>query len=335
MFGNEISVPLVKCKFICIFNALFCRKKIKYWIICLLLLVVIGFVSIHFLRSSTGTKVEIWTPTSGKVERVATVTFWGRTGNHMFEYAALIGLAHSNNMTPLIIEGTGLWDCFDLPIKKGRKSDFDNAQIYMEYLPGFYSPKFYKLPVEGNVYLQGYLQSWKYFEHVKQELKEKHFKFKPYYENQAKIFIENVHNKLKKDKAVAVGVHVRRGDFVRQNRKGYTVAPIPYFYRAMNYFRKRYKDVFFILCTNDLQWSRDNLDDSPDVYYSTNKDGHLDLAILAKMDHMIISAGSFSWWAGYLTGGTVVYYHGFPKENSAMGNKTSKADYYPPSWVPL
>jgi hypothetical protein len=46
----------------------------------------------------------------------------------MFEYAALIGTAHSNNMTPLIIEGTGLWDCFDLPIKKGRKSDFDNAQ---------------------------------------------------------------------------------------------------------------------------------------------------------------------------------------------------------------
>jgi hypothetical protein len=69
----------------------------------------------------------------------------------------------------------------------------------MEYLPGFYSPKFYKLPVEGNVYLQGYLQSWKYFEHVKQELKEKHFKFKPYYENQAKIFIENVRNKLKKE----------------------------------------------------------------------------------------------------------------------------------------
>ena len=94
----------------------------------------------------------------------------------MFEYAALIGTAKRNNVTPIIIENTGLWDCFDLPIKKGVKTDFENAQIYTEDLPGAYSPKLSKLNSQGNAYLQGYLQSWKYFDHVKKELKQKHFK---------------------------------------------------------------------------------------------------------------------------------------------------------------
>lgn len=309
------------------------RKRLKDGLICLTILVVFGLIAVNLLMTSKDTNADVWT--IGINERAATVTFWGRTGNHMFEYATLVGTAQRNNMTPVIVEDTGLWDCFDLPIRKGKKSDFQTAKTYMEYLPAFYSPKFYKLESDGHVYLQGYLQSWKYFENVKQELRKKHFKFKPHYENQAKEFIEGVRRKLNKTDAVVVGVHVRRGDFVRQNRRGYNVAPIPYFYKAMNYFRKRFKNILFIVCTNDLLWSKDNLDDSPDVYFSSNNDAYLDLAVLSNTDHMVMSVGSFSWWAGYLTGGTVVYYHGYPKENTDLANKTKKADYYPPNWIPL
>lgn len=293
-----------------------------------------------FLRTptkSSGDQVEVVSLRENDV--AATVTFWGRTGNHMFEYSTLIGIAKKNNVTPVLVEGTGLWDCFDLPVKIARRSDFSNAKIYKEYRPGYYTDSITKLEPHGKSYIQGYLQSFKYFQNVKHELIKKHFKFKPQYANKARDFIEDTKKKLRKENAVTVGVHVRRGDLVRQNRKGYAVPAIPYFYKGMNYFRRRFKDVLFIICTNDYQWSMDNLDEGPDIYYSpfysASQNGYLDLAILASMDHMIMSAGSFSWWAGYLTSGIVIYYHGYPRENTVMGNTTNKADYYPTGWISM
>ncbi|XP_071165714.1 galactoside 2-alpha-L-fucosyltransferase Sec1-like isoform X1 [Mytilus edulis] len=316
------------------------KKRIKEWTLLCGLLIGVGLLLMYSLRTpttSTGITVEV--ASLRRNEGAATVTFWGRTGNHMFEYSTLIGIAKGNNVTPVVIEGTGLWDCFDLPIKMGRKSDFKDSRILTEYRPGYYTPRLTKLDSKEKSYIQGYLQSFKYFDHVKAELLHKHFIFKPQYANKAKEFLADTRKKLNKEHAVTIGVHVRRGDLVRQNRKGYAVPHIPYFYRAMNYFRRKYTDVLFIICTNDYHWSMDNLDDGPDIYYSpyysASLNGYLDLAILGSMDHMIMSAGSFSWWAGYLTGGTVIYFHGYPRENTVMGNTTNKPDYYPPNWVPL
>lgn len=79
----------------------------------------------------------------------------------------------------------------------------------------------------------------------------------------------------------------------------------------MNYFRRKYKNVLFILCSNDVIWSMDNLDDFFDVYYSYNIDGYLDFVIMAFCDYMVMSVGFYFWWAGYLCGGDVIYYYGY------------------------
>ncbi|XP_048744022.1 galactoside alpha-(1,2)-fucosyltransferase 2-like [Ostrea edulis] len=264
-----------------------------------------------------------------------TVTFWGRNGNHMFEYSTLIGAAKRNNMSPIVVESTTIWNMFKLPIPRGSVENLDTFRRYKEKLPSGWCNMTEKLDTSHGAYLMGYLQSWRYFENVREELLKKHFVFHDHLKKAAMDYINNVRKERKKQKATLVAVHVRRGDFVRQKRKGYTVAPIPYFYRAMNYFRKKYKNVLFILCSNDVIWSMDNLDDSPDVHYSHNTDGYLDFAIMASCDHMIMSAGSYSWWAGYLCGGDVIYYHGYPQPNTVMGNNTIRADYYPPWWIPL
>lgn len=264
-----------------------------------------------------------------------TVTFWGRNGNHMFEYSTLIGAAKRNNMTPILVESTTIWNMFKLPIAKGSVENLDTYKRYKEQLPSGWCNMTESLDTSQGAYLMGYLQSWRYFENVRLELRKKHFVFHDHLKKSAMDYIDNVRKERKKQDAVLVAVHVRRGDFVRQKRKGYTVAPIPYFYRAMNYFRKKYKNVLFILCSNDVIWSMDNLDDSPDVHYSHNTDGYLDFAIMASCDHMVMSAGSYSWWAGYLCGGDVIYYHGYPQPNTVMGNNTIRKDYYPPWWIPL
>ena len=148
----------------------------------------------------------------------------------------------------------------------------------------------------------------------------------------AEKYIANVLKERDMEGATVVAVHVRRGDFVRQRVKGFTVAPIPYYYRAMDYFRKKFPKVMFIICTNDFVWAETYLDSGPDIHYSHETDQALDLALMVNSNHIIITSGSYSYWAGYLNRGEVIYYAGYPKPNTKIGNQTVRADYYPPWW---
>jgi hypothetical protein len=76
----------------------------------------------------------------------------------MFEYAALIGTAHSNNMTPLIIEGTELWDISTLvPVEDLRKCILTNpmttnrSKQIIQYFIFFLQNKALKIHI--NLYL--------------------------------------------------------------------------------------------------------------------------------------------------------------------------------------
>ncbi|KAL5005242.1 hypothetical protein ScPMuIL_018698 [Solemya velum] len=269
---------------------------------------------------------------SGLAPQYVSVSYWGRLGNHMFEYATMIGFAERHNKTPISIQGTDLWSAFKCPILRGSSKSLGMYQIYTEKLPAAYSKSLEEyFPFDS--FLKGYFQSFRYFDFIKEKLVNNHFKFHDNIQETAEKYINNVVREKNMSNPKVVGIHVRRGDFVRQKRKGYTVAPVPYYYRAMHYFRTKYRNVLFIICSNDVIWSRDNLDNSEDVHYSENIDGNLDLALLANSHHVVITAGSFSWWAGYLSKGEVIYFKGFPQDNTVIGNMTEKTDYYPPYWI--
>ncbi|KAK7090671.1 hypothetical protein V1264_010433 [Littorina saxatilis] len=263
------------------------------------------------------------------------VTWYGRMGNHMFQYSTLIGVAKRNNMTPIIPPNIDLLDVFDLPTPQGSNTLLRNPISYPDKRPGEYDNKTEHLVPHRDAFIKGYHQSWKYYLNVRDELLDKHFVFHKPIQRKASDYIQGVRDSLNKHDSVLISIHVRRGDFVRQRIKGFTAAPIPYYYKAMNYFRRKYKNVLFIICTNDIFWAMDNLDQGPDIHYSTNTDGAVDLAILANSDHVVITSGSFSWWAGYLIRGEVIYYHGFPEPNTIIGNTTVREDYYPPNWIPM
>ena len=48
----------------------------------------------------------------GKVGIV--VPFWGRLGNHMFQYASLLGIARKNQMVTFIPDNLDLWTVFEV-----------------------------------------------------------------------------------------------------------------------------------------------------------------------------------------------------------------------------
>jgi hypothetical protein len=68
----------------------------------------------------------------GRGENKITVDFHGRAGNQMFQYASLIGIAKMNNMTPILLENTELWNMFDLPIQTGYMEKSGKYTIWKE-----------------------------------------------------------------------------------------------------------------------------------------------------------------------------------------------------------
>ncbi|CAI9736930.1 galactoside 2-alpha-L-fucosyltransferase 3-like [Octopus vulgaris] len=281
------------------------------------------------------------------------VRFSGRFGNHLFQYASLLGIARKNNMTACVPSWLDITSVFNIDTCDGDVSDFGAYVSYNEEMFAKFFPRFFKLPKQ-NTLLNGYLQSFKYFDFMKSEILQNQYRFKEKYQSMANSFLQTLVTAHRKKQAstkqspagplikngnadddpVVVGIHVRRGDFVRGYTRGYSTPPLPYYYRAMNYFLRKYPKIIFVICSNDIEWCQDNLADE-NIYFSATKNVYVDFAILASCDHIILSSGTFSWWAGYLNKGIVVYYKDFPRPNSILEKSFNRKDYYPDSWIPL
>ena len=94
--------------------------------------------------------------------------------------------------------------------------------------------------------------------------------------------------------------------------------------------------LMFIVCSDDMAWAKEHFTfSSRPIVYSENKTDAVDLAILTKCDHMIMTTGTFGWWAAWLAGGHVVYYSQYPRKHSRLERTFSKdkTDYFPPEWI--
>jgi galactoside 2-L-fucosyltransferase 1/2 len=122
----------------------------------------------------------------------------------------------------------------------------------------------------------------------------------------------------------------------RFTRVGFATAPESYISTAMKFYTKKFSNsVIFIICSNDRTWVRENIIrwNFKYIFVSNNKDPMVDLAILSMCDHSIITSGTFGWWGGWLAGGMVVYYKGFPAPNTSLSTRIHHSDYYPPNWI--
>jgi galactoside 2-L-fucosyltransferase 1/2 len=50
---------------------------------------------------------------------------------------------------------------------------------------------------------------------------------------------------------------------------------------------------------------------------------------------VIVTSGTFGWWGAWLSGGTTVYFKGYPRPESWLASQVSKNDYYPKGWIPM
>lgn len=196
-------------------------------------------------------------------------------------------------------------------------------------------------PTVENVRYNAYLQSWKYF-HSHHQLVRKQFQPQEHLKWTANVvlrsaLIQKYGEKFLKHPNVLVGVHIRRGDMMDKvnSAYGFQVADSGYLHRAIEVFRRRYKMCTFVVCSNDIEWSQGQLANVSDVIFIQTYSPILDFTVLTLTNHTIMTTGTFSWWAAYLTGGDVVYYRSSSRPGSQLHVQLCSEDYFLPNWLPL
>ena len=268
-------------------------------------------------------------------------------GNHLCYYAALKYAAWLTGRQPFILspsDVTKLDKAFDLDIARVSNGiqcavrEFRHAVVYAYNVD---MKLLVNVDANVSIWLSRSSCSWRYTKPIEQQLR-RELRFRRQLTEFAETFLSaNVPRGWNASTLVRVGVHVRRGDFLRAAavRRGFTVASKEYLERAMAYFVQRFTQVQFIVASNDLRWCRKNINASSfdqttvNITFSVRHSTEQDLALLARCDHMIMTTGTFGWWAAWLANGTTIYYKNFPRRGTHLWPLSRTADYFPPTWI--
>eukprot|EP00284_Hemiselmis_tepida_P017536 CAMPEP_0174923918 /NCGR_PEP_ID=MMETSP1355-20121228/6900_1 /TAXON_ID=464990 /ORGANISM="Hemiselmis tepida, Strain CCMP443" /LENGTH=3102 /DNA_ID=CAMNT_0016169659 /DNA_START=138 /DNA_END=9443 /DNA_ORIENTATION=+ len=248
----------------------------------------------------------------------------GRLGNQLFQWASICGIAALHRMEPCMHGGglakffDGVGEDCDAPIPDDHTGEENKYATHISF------------DITKSVVLDGYLQSWKYFaSNVRSVLK-----FKPDIQAEAAEFLREYRP------LTTVGIHVRHKH--QEEVEYLRFPPVSYFQNVLFHFRSKYSPVQFVVASDDTEWClKQSVFRASDVRVVRQQHGPaVDMAILAACDHMVVTVGSFGWWAAYLgadaKGGEVVYYDSaFDMEHPTNQGNVLLADYFPPGWTAM
>jgi hypothetical protein len=149
----------------------------------------------------------------------------------------------------------------------------------------------------GDIYYYGYWINPGWFNRYR-DVFLKEFAFKPITDEKNKQYENDIKNTL------SVGVHIRRGDFVRL---GWTVKD-EYYHSAVTQLNKINKDIVFFVFSDDLEWCKENKTQlgfrkKNTVFVEGNydyKNNYIDMQLMSMCDILIEGASSFSYLASLL-----------------------------------
>ncbi len=267
----------------------------------------------------------------------------GRFGNQMFAYAAMLGIAEQYKMKPHIPADNILNYFFNISAMRiSEEANLSDWEVFQEKKACTYDFDSQLLQPKGHLHLLGHFQSWKYFRKIDNQLRNEFTLIQPIRKAAVNFLrdalIQHYGVNASRKSTIFVGIHVRRDDLVNYANqvRGYTVAGWEYIESAMVYFEAKYSDsdVLFIVCTDDLEWSEQHiLPMHFPVRFSKGNHPMVDFGILSLCDHMIMTVGSFGWWAAWLAGGTTTYYKDFPQKHSDLASQFDADDYFYPDWI--
>ncbi|MDP3946424.1 MAG: alpha-1,2-fucosyltransferase [Lutibacter sp.] len=278
---------------------------------------------------------------------------YGGLGNQMFQYAIAKNISILNNV------------CFKLDVAKMnnsylrdyslKKFNISNVIASLEEVKKFHKNKYYNYILRelqqknillGNKYyeklelifdkkvlslqsgyLEGYWQSFKYFENIRDVL--------------LKDFTlaeeMNFENKLIYNEIIStnsISIHIRRGDYISnsKNNKIYNVFGLEYYNKAIDFITKQINNPYFYVFSDDLEWASKYLNLSNVTYVGINssKNPENDLVLMSYCKHNIIANSTFSWWAAWLNQNQNKIIIAPKKWMSTVNNLD---DLYPQTWI--
>lgn len=179
-----------------------------------------------------------------------------------------------------------------------------------------------------DLYLDGYWQSYKYYENIRKKLQED-FSLKIPLTEEKQRLVEEIRN------CNAVSLHIRRGDYVSDKNasKIFNVCTMEYFESGAEYIGSKVASPIFYIFSDDANWVKENLKiNFPTVYVADYglKDFE-ELYLMSCCKHNVIANSSFSWWGAWLNNNPdkiVVC----PKK-WVNNNSVKMGDLVPDNWV--
>lgn len=176
---------------------------------------------------------------------------------------------------------------YNFQIRNLKKNEKNSLFLLMDgYAP---LPK----KINDGTFFDGYFQSPKYFNNIREELIKELNPVHTYSEEEKKFI-----NKIKNTESVCVTI--RLGDYI--NNSTHQVCSKEFYLNAMDKLKKIYPDCTFFIFSDEVDKAQQIFDFKYPVIYDSGKmQDYVSLHVMSMCKHFIISNSSFSWWAQYLS----------------------------------
>lgn len=256
------------------------------------------------------------------------VRFWGGLGNQLFQYAFLKALEESNCLVKGDISfynkyvqhnGFELEKIFKIHIDKASLEECfragDKNELYYQHncWNRFIYKIFYKYGLynrsdiisaitfcddfkgDRNRYYKGYWSSEKYFKNISRKIRD-FFVFPDLDEKNLEVAKQIKSNN-------SVSLHIRRGDYLNSGNEFYqNCCTGEYYKNAVNFIESNFRNSYYYVFSNDIDWCRNNLNLVNACYIDWNKgeNSYRDMQLMSLCKHNIIANSTFSWWGAWL-----------------------------------
>ncbi len=257
------------------------------------------------------------------------VPVFGGLGNQMFQVANAVAIGARTGCAiefVSLLEYTGRvkrsWelDCFG--VAKVRLTRIEaillKAQISLSWRLqrvhrgwdlGIRTDHFNRLPMRSTRkaprICSGYWQGYRFFGDQESAVR-RQFEFPALPTDKAKLLFDNAET--------GVAVHVRRGDYISDPiaKALHLTCTAEWYLGAIEEMRSRVPNTKFFVFSDDHKWAIDFFRKVPEalvVASSPSEPAWIDMAVMSKCRHFIMSNSSYSWWASFLgkrTGSCVI-----------------------------
>ncbi|MEI7497654.1 MAG: alpha-1,2-fucosyltransferase [Candidatus Falkowbacteria bacterium] len=199
-------------------------------------------------------------------------------------------------------------DKFNIPIVEATDDEINAIEpglitVFLKKINNRYNTNYHytyhnsDVAVKNNYYLDGYYQSFRYFNSIRDVLLAD-FKIK---DGLSQIGLEAERQIL--SSKYSTSLHIRRGDYVNQSGANYHgLCDAKYYNTALAKLNKDNLTGEIFVFSDDIEWAKKNLILDQSVTFVSRPDLNYveEMILMSKCHNQIIANSTFSWWAAWL-----------------------------------